>query len=340
MKSLFKRSFVSLHLATLAILVTLISVPLFALSVAHAETSVSLSSGLTYINQQNLQSNQSTLSSGTSTASRSGWEVGLRGSWQQLNANGGYAVNGQASLDQGFDGRGEIRTAALDGSWTHALSQNWLMRLNARLSSYQDEEQPSYSNRTGGGGLTLGWFGPRNSGLDLSAHGQKERYDDNPGLAYEADRYTLTSRYYFGHKRQSAYWSIGLGAARFDASQIAGYSYDSRSLSLTYNAWRWQKLNASLQFQWRNNRYAETTTNSPPPSPMPGMGTPSRPRPGANTTSSEAQNDTYLTTALNLSYPLGKQWLISANLNAGQYRSNLAADRPLISAYVGISINY
>ncbi len=347
MKAITKRSFIGLHLATLATLTIIISLPLLAISIAHAESSLNLSSGLSYINQQNLQSNQATTLSGTSTTARTGWQVGISGGWQQMATNSRYAINAQASLDRGFNSADDIRSAALEGSWMRALSRNWLAHIRAQIGDYQDGDQPAYNSRTIGGGLTLGWFGPRNSGLDLNSDWQAEQYNDDPAKAYGAERYTLGSRYYFAHRNSQAYWSVGIVAGRFDADQMPGYSYDTINLKLAYNAWHWKQLKGTLQLQWRNNRFdatpvemASMTPTSPPSvttgmvgmNPLPSMsGNPSSPQ-------TEAQNDTYLTTSLRLTYPLGKLWQINTSLNVGRYRSNVAESRPLLSGYVGMSV--
>ena len=320
----------------LAMLVTLVNIPLFSLSAAHAQTNINLSSGLTYINQQNLQSNPVATTDGTLTSRRTGWQLGIGGSWQQLDDGGGYAVDAQASADQGLDGANTIHSATLDASWMHPLSSRWLSRINVNVGNYQDDDQPAYSNQATGVGLTLGWFGSHNAGLDLTVHGQQEEYKDNPDQAYDANRYNLSSRYYFAHTRHSAYWSVAIEIGRFEVSSLPGYSYDSQRLTLAYNAWRWQKLSANIQLQWRHNRF-DRVRNRRPSTPAIGGGMLLANPPSPQTT---AQSDSYLTATLNLSYLLSEQWRLRADLNSGQYRSNVAEDRPLLGAYLGLSVHY
>ncbi len=343
LKSILKNRAVTLFLTTMALLFTLITSP------TYAESSTYLNSGLSYINQQNLQSTQTANTSGTVTTDRSGWLLGGRWGWQQLNATGGYSVNAQASMDLGLSGAGDIRAITLNGTWMHALNLDWLTRLNIQVNDYQDDDQPAYNSQTGGGKFTLGWFGKQNSGLDFNAAWQQEQYDDNPGMAYTADRLSFSSRYYFPHQHNSPYWSIHGELSRFDAAEMARYSYDVTRLSLSYNSWHWRKLEGNIQLTWRNNRFdaADTSVGTMnhvddiiTDTGMGNGGMMGTPPPKPDSTQSATQNDTYLTTSLNLRYPLGKQWSVVSNLSRGQYRSNLVDDRPLISGYLGISVKY
>ena len=311
------------------------------ISAANAQSSINLDTGLSYINQQNLQSNQAGNRQGTTSRDRSGWRLGGRWAWQQLDAGGGYSATAQASIDQGFAGAGDIRSLALNGAWMRALNANWLTRLNLQLGNYQDDDQPAYNNQSSGADLTLGWFGQQNSGLDINLAWQQEQYDDDPNAAYNGNRRTVGSRYYFTHQRNQPHWSIAAAVSRFDSPAIAGYSYDAMRLSLAYNAWHWKKLAGNILFVWHSNTFDETSTSSASlnnGNAMGGMS--SGPGTMPNNTQSRSQQDTYLTTSLSLRYPLNQQWHLVSNVNAGQYRSNLAENRPLLNAYLGLSVKY
>jgi len=315
------------------------------ISTAHAETNFNISTGFSYINQQNLQSSQAANTAGTVTTDRTGWLVGGRWDWQQLDARGGYSLTAQASLDKGLSGAGNIRSLGLNGAWMHALNANWLTRFNLKISDYQDDDQPAYNNQAAGAGLTLGWFGKQNTGLDINVAWQQEQYEDDPSMAYEADRFTFGGRYYFAHQRNRPYWSLGTELSRFDSDKIARYSYNSARLNLAYNDWHWKEIEGNLLLSWCINQFDETLTISSPMNnntgiPVgvdSGMNGISPPPPNIQ---SSTQKDSYLTTSLDLRYPLNKQSHLVSNLNIGQYRSNLAEDRPLLSAYLGIGIKY
>ncbi len=320
-------------------------------SSSHAESSVYLDSGLSYINQQNLQSNQAINTTGTVTTDRSGWLLGGRWGWQRFDSTGGYAANAQIRMDRGLGDAGDIRAISIDGSWMHAIDLNWLTRLNLQVGDYQDDDQPAYNSQTAGGKLTLGWFGKQSSGLDLNIAWQQERYDDNPDMAYKGDRISFDGRYYFPRQYNHPYFSISAGSSRFDAGKMKRYSYDTTHITLAYNDWQWQKLQGGVQLSWRNNRFdaldsstietmghkaAEMNTEMKMGSGN--MSVPS-PRKFGNSPNS-AQNDTYFTVSLSFRYPFSKRWTLINTLNLGRYRSNLAADRPLVSTYLGIGFAY
>ncbi len=322
---------------------------ILSVSAAYGESLLTLDSNLSYINQQNLQSNQVANASGTVTTDRTGWQLGGRWGWQQLNNQGGYSIAAQANLDQGLDNAGNIRSLGFNGAWMSALSQNWLTRLNLQFSDYQDDDQPAYNNQAGGVGLTLGWFGQQNSGLDLNVAWQQEQYDDNPAAAYTADRFSLGGRYYFSHPHNAPYWNIDAEMSRFDAMPMQRYSYNVSRLSLAYSAWHWKKLEGNIQFTWRNYRYDDMETSDAMHGDENGMDmmgmrmnnvSDSMANDSPNGSQGEAQNDTYITTTLSLSYPLSKKWHINSRINAGQYRSNLVKDQFLLSGYFGVSVRY
>ncbi len=308
-------------------------------TVLHAESSVRLSSGLSYINQQNLQSTRVAGASGTVSRARTGLQLDGSWQWMQFNPRGGYSVSGDAGLNRGLDGARNIRSLSLGGNWMHAINPNWLARIGLRISDYRDDNQPAYSNRSGGGEFTVGWFGEQGAGLDLKSSWQREDYDDDPVDPYQATRISLGGRYYFPHQRNAPYWSMGVEFSFFDADQ-SSYSYDAYLLTAGYNGWRWRQLEGDIQLLWRNNQYENTVASASAMDHQQHMSMGGIHPAMSGNSQSESQQDSYLSTNLNLRYPMGKQWRLVSNLGAGQYRSNLADDRPLLSLYLGAVIDY
>ena len=310
-------------------------------TIADADSSFELRSGLSYVNRQNLQSSQIAGISGTASSSRTGLQLDGSWQWQQVTPQGGYSVSGDANLNRGLDGAGNIRSVALGGGWMHAINPRWLTRINLRLGDYRDDNQPAYNTRSGGGGLALGWFGNEGAGADLNASWQRERYDDDPVGPYQADRITLGGRYYFPHLRDAPYWSAGVEIGRFEADQ-SGYSYDSSLLSVGYSSWHWQRLEGDILFLWRSNRYDDVPGNSTGMDHA-SMNHGSMAMNGsyrADAGSNDSQQDDYLSVVVDLRYPLRGPWRLVSNLNAGQYRSNVAEDQPLLGFFLGIAVRY
>ncbi len=305
----------------------------------HAESSIRLSSSLSYINQQNLQSTRVAGASGTVSSARTGLQLDGSWQWQQFNPRGGYSVSGDASLNRGLDDAGNIRSLTLGGSWMHAVNPNWLSRVSLRFSNYLDDDQPAYNSQTGGAGFSVGWFGEQGAGLDINSSWQREAYDDDPVASYQATRISLGGRYYFSHQRSAPYWSTGAEISRFDAD-LSGYSHDAYLLTIGYSGWHWQQLKGDILLLWRNNRFGEITTTPTAMNHQEQMGMGGSHPAMSGNSQSESRQDSYLTTTLNLYYPMGRQWQLVGSLSAGQYRSNIADDRPLLSLYLGAAIEY
>ena len=309
----------------------------------HAENSFWLSSGLSYINQQNLQSTQLTGASGTATNARTGLQLEGGWQWQRFETRDGYSVSGNVSLNRGLDGSGDIRSLALGGDWMRAISPDWLARIGLRISDYRDDNQPAYDSRTGGIDLSLGWFGEQNAGLDLTGTWQQEEYDDDPVAPYRATRVSFGGRYHFPHRHDTPRWSMGAEISRFEADR-SGYSYDAYLFTAGYSGWHWWRLEGDARLLWRNNRYENVVATSgrmSSPNRMSMAGPHSAPYSTmSGNGQNESQRDDYLTATLDLRYPLDEGWRLEGSLGAGQYRSNLADDRPFMSLYLGAAFEY
>ncbi len=333
MKQRFVLGLTGLHLATAATLALLTFVPLALLSVAHAEARLDLGAGVSYINQQNLQSNQVSGAS-DATDSRAGTVLTLDGRWNRFTPEGGLSAGASTRLDRGTGDAGTITAHELDGAWMGALGQRWLVRLGGRLGRYRDDDQRAYDNDYRGVEAALGWFGDRHAGLDLTLSRHWLDYDDDPQGAYDATRTLLGATWHLPRENEAGGWSATLGSGRFDAPDMPGYSYDSTSFAIHYATRGSGRLDGGASLSWRENLYdpvtLTTTTTTSPFGGMGGMGT------TTTSTTRLQQRDTYLTASLQVGYALSAGSRLHASLSAGRYRSSLTDDRPLVSAFVGI----
>lgn len=234
---------------------------LLAVSSAVADVSKTLYTGLSYTDNLEVQLATDIRANNQGSLIRKGFVTGFSLLKQELDYTGGYALQADASFNKGSSSNSDISTFLLSASKLSAVNEDWLLRHQISINSYDNEALASNSYDGLTVQTTLGYLGEA-GGNDISFALKQERHDQDEQETYDITRSNIKLTHYFPHEKNAPSWHIEAGLTNNNAS-TDNRDYNSLQLGATYKQWDLASFKGQLGLRWQQDHYDQAVRLSP-----------------------------------------------------------------------------